>query len=78
MVGGKTGTAQLLEEDGTYSDDLEVGSFIGYVGSSHPEYVIMTRVSEPGIPGYAGSVAAAPMFADISNWLIDHQDMVPR
>lgn len=78
LIGGKTGTSQVLDEiTGEYSDTREIGSFIGFGGSHRPEYVIMTRVDEPQIPGYAGSVAAAPIFADISNWLIDYYQLPP-
>lgn len=76
-IGGKTGTAQVLEDNGQYSDSREIGSFIGYTGAEKPSYVIMTRVDEPQIPGYAGSIAAAPIFADISNWLIDYYGIPP-
>lgn len=78
MIGGKTGTAQVLDEKtGEYSDEREVGSFIGFGGSDKPKYVIMTKVEEPQIPGYAGTVAAAPIFAAISNWLIDYYQLPP-
>jgi cell division protein FtsI/penicillin-binding protein 2 len=56
---------------------LETGSFIGFGASEQAEYVIMTKVDEPGIYGYAGTVAAAPIFADISNWLIDYYRLAP-
>lgn len=77
IIGGKTGTSQKLNDDGTYSDFLEVGTFLGYGATQDVEYVIMTKVDEPGIPGYAGTVAAAPIFADISNWLIDYYRLAP-
>ena len=41
------------------------------------EYVIMVRVDEPKIGGYAGTVAAAPIFAEISNFIIDNQQIQP-
>ena len=68
----------LDETTGEYSDEREIGSFIGFGGSSSPEYVIMTRVDEPKIPGYAGTVAAAPIFADISNFMIDYYQIPPK
>lgn len=77
-IGGKTGTAQVIDEEtGIYSDSREIGSFIGFGGGEEVEYVIMTRVDEPKIPGYAGTVAASPIFADISNWLIDYYQIPP-
>jgi cell division protein FtsI/penicillin-binding protein 2 len=78
-IGGKTGTAQVLDpRTGEYSDDLEIGSFVGFGGSIGPQYVIMTRVDEPKIPGFAGTVAAAPIFADISNFMIDYYQIPPN
>ena len=78
IIGGKTGTAQVIEENGLYSESREVGSFIGFGASSKSDYVIMTRVNEPTIGGYAGTVAAAPIFADISNFMIDYNQIPPN
>lgn len=77
IVGGKTGTSQKLAADGSYSDYLEVGSFLGFGATNDPGYVIMVKVDEPGIGGYAGTAAAAPIFASISNWLIDYYRLPP-
>jgi len=78
-IGGKTGTAQVVDvKTGEYSDTEEIGSFVGYGGSILPEYVIMTRVDKPQIYGYAGSAAAAPIFADISNFMIDYYQIPPN
>jgi stage V sporulation protein D (sporulation-specific penicillin-binding protein) len=77
LVGGKTGTSQKLAADGTYSEYLEVGSFLGYGAGDTPKYVVMVKVDEPGIGGYAGTAAAAPIFADISNFLIDYYRIAP-
>lgn len=76
-VGGKTGTAQIPGPNGVYRDDAFNGTFIGYVGGNKPAYVIMVKIDEPGIYGYAGSVAAAPLFAKVSNMLIDNFS-IPR
>lgn len=77
IIGGKTGTSQKLAADGSYSDYLEIGSFLGFGATETPSYVIMTKVDEPGIPGYAGTVAASPIFAEVSNWLIDYYRLAP-
>lgn len=79
MIGGKTGTSQIIDEaTGLYSEFRENGSFIGFGASTEADYVIMTRINEPTIGGYAGSVAAAPLFADISNFLIDYYQIPPN
>lgn len=70
-VGGKTGTAQIAKKTGGYYEDKFNGTYLGYVGGDMPAYVIMVKVSEPGIGGYAGSQAAQPLFADIAHMLIN-------
>lgn len=75
-IGGKTGTAEIASQGG-YKQDVFNGTFIGYVGGDKPSYVIMVRVDEPRIKGYAGSVAAAPLFGKVSNMLIDNFS-IPR
>lgn len=70
-VGGKTGTAQIPNA-GTYYTDRFNGTYMGFVGGNKPEYVIIVRVNEPHIGGYAGTKAAAPIFASLSNMLINN------
>lgn len=78
-IGGKTGTAQLPLPDGTYSDTLEIGSFVGYIDNNKGErYVIMTRIDRPQIAGFAGGGAAAPIFGEISQFLIDYYSVSPN
>lgn len=77
-VGGKTGTAQLPSPDGGYYDDRDIGTFVGFGTSDQPQYVVVVRIDEPQVSGFAGSVAAAPMFAEISNWLINYYGVAPN
>jgi cell division protein FtsI/penicillin-binding protein 2 len=80
MVGGKTGTSQIIDpETGGYTDDNSIGTYLGFGadGDGTPRYVIMVRVQDSKLPGYAGTVAAGPIFADISNWLLDYLKVQP-
>ena len=77
-IGGKTGTAQIAKPGGGYYDDRFNGTFTGFVGGNKPQYIIVVRVNEPGIPGYAGSQAAGPIFAGLANMLIDNFNVVPK
>lgn len=78
-IGGKSGTAQVYDAaTGTYSETDTIGSYIGYGGQSRPEYVIMVRVDDAHIGDFAGPAAAAPIFADVSNWLLDYLKISPR
>lgn len=79
-VGGKTGTSQTIDPvTGKYRDDKTVGSFLGFGGDEKARYVIMVRVDDSnlGAGTYAGSAAAAPIFGEISNWLIDYYNIRP-
>ena len=77
MVGGKTGTAEIPKKEGGYYNDRFNGTYIGFVGGKTPEYVIVVRVNEPKIAGYAGAQAAAPIFSKLSNMLIDNFNISP-
>jgi cell division protein FtsI/penicillin-binding protein 2 len=71
VIGGKTGTAQIAKPEGGYYDDRFNGTYMGFVGKDNPQYIIVVTVIDPKIAGYAGSKAAAPIFAKTSNTLID-------
>jgi cell division protein FtsI (penicillin-binding protein 3) len=77
-IGGKTGTAEITKAGGGYFEDKFNGTFMGFVGGDKPEYVIVVRVNEPGIKGYAGSKAAAPIFGSLSSMLINTFGVPPR
>lgn len=79
QVGGKTGTAELINpENGKYYTDRWNGTYTGFVGGDKAEYVIVTLVRVPKIPGYAGFTAAAPLFRDVSNMLLDNFGVTPK
>jgi stage V sporulation protein D (sporulation-specific penicillin-binding protein) len=77
-VGGKTGTAQIANPNGGYYGDKYNGTYLGFVGGDKPEYVIVVRVNQPGVGGYAGSQAAQPLFADIAHMLINSFNVTPK
>ncbi len=76
FVGGKTGTSQVIE-NGAYSEDETVGTYLGFGGSEElSNYVIMVQVSGKH-KGMSGSKDALPIFTDISNWMIDYLKLQP-
>lgn len=77
-IGGKTGTAQITRPEGGYYEDKYNGMFMGFVGGDKPEYVVIIRVNEPGIPGYAGSRAAGPVFTAVTQMLINNFAVSPK
>ncbi|HKU18230.1 MAG TPA: penicillin-binding protein 2 [Candidatus Saccharimonadales bacterium] len=77
-VGGKTGTAQIAKQGGGYSETDFNGTYLGFVGGSTPQYVIMVRVNDPHNGGYAGTAAAQPIFAGLAHMLIDDFGVTPK
>ncbi len=62
---GKTGTAQKLEPNGTYSHDKFIASFIGFAPAEDPVVAIAVVVDQPH-PYYFGGVVAAPVFKKVA------------
>jgi cell division protein FtsI (penicillin-binding protein 3) len=62
-VGGKTGTAQRIE-NGTYSHSKFIASFIGFAPADSPLLVVAVSVDEPH-PVYYGGDVAAPVFKGV-------------
>jgi cell division protein FtsI (penicillin-binding protein 3) len=62
---GKTGTAQKLEDNGAYSHNKFVASFIGFAPAEDPKLAIAVVVDEPH-PYYFGGVVSAPVFKNVA------------
>ena len=77
-LGGKTGTAQTAKPGGGYYENQDEGTFMGFVGGSRPQYVVVVRVSQPKIGGYAGAKAAAPIFGSLTTMLINNFGVTPK
>lgn len=78
-IGGKTGTAETVSASGEYTQSETVATYIGYGGTERPEYVIMVRVAAPGKGlNLEGGLHAGPVFADVSNWMIDYMKLAPK
>lgn len=64
-VGGKTGTAQKIDPDGSYSKKRFIASFIGFAPVDRPKAVVLVAIDEPLKRHYGGTVAA-PAFKRIT------------
>jgi cell division protein FtsI (penicillin-binding protein 3) len=66
LVGGKTGTAEKIDERGRYSTDKVVSTFVGAFPMNNPRYIVVMSFDDPkpapDTYGYvtAGWVAAPP------------------
>jgi cell division protein FtsI (penicillin-binding protein 3) len=70
VVGGKTGTAQKIEPDGSYSHSHFIGSFLGYVEHEGKVMTILVSIDDPS-PRYYGGTVAAPVFAKMARIILD-------
>lgn len=77
-VGGKTGTAQIAKPEGGYYENIFNGTYLGFVGGDKPQYVIAVFMNKPHVAGYAGSMAAQPVFAEIGHMLINNAYVAPK
>ena len=74
-VGGKTGTAQKVGDNGQYMSGNYVLSFIGFMPANDPEYVIYIALDHPtGVTQYGG-VASAPIAKQVLEDIISIYDL---
>ncbi|MFC7061301.1 stage V sporulation protein D [Halobacillus seohaensis] len=64
-VGGKTGTAQKVGEDGQYMSNNHVVSFMGFAPADDPELVVYLAIDNPKDTIQFGGVVAAPIVGSI-------------
>jgi cell division protein FtsI (penicillin-binding protein 3) len=63
-VAGKTGTAHK-EENGRYSSDRYIASFVGLAPASNPRLIVAVMIDEPSNGQYYGGAVAAPVFSQV-------------
>ncbi len=76
-VGGKTGTARKLDENGTYSDSRHIASFVGFTPAENPKLTILVVIDEPKGKYYGGTVAA-PVFRRIAREALNYLNISPQ
>ena len=73
-VAGKTGTAEKILPDGTYSSTDHVASFGGFAPAARPEITVLVVID--GVAGFGGAVAA-PAFRRIVEAVLHHLGVPP-
>lgn len=76
QVGGKTGTAQVVE-NGVYSKNKYIVSFIGFAPGDNPELVIYGAVSNPKGLAFGGLIAA-PMVKNVIDSSMQYLKIPPK
>jgi len=76
-VAGKTGTAQKALSGGRgYVGGKFVGSFIGFLPAEDPQVLVCVTMDEPKA-GYYGGTVAAPTFAKLAQFSVEHLKVPP-
>lgn len=75
QVAGKTGTAQLPDGKGGYSEDF-IHSFIGFAPASDPKFLILIKIEKPKGNTFASNTLP-PFFGDLTNYLLNYYEIPP-
>lgn len=76
-VGGKTGTANIVTEDGGYKPNAYISSFAGIAPLDDPSLAVLVKIDEPkGVPW--GTVVAAPAFGRIAQAALAYLKVPPQ
>ena len=76
-IGGKTGTAQKVGEDGRYMVGNYILSFIGFMPANDPEYVVYIALDgAKGVTQYGGT-ASAPIAKSMFESIINLYELKP-
>jgi cell division protein FtsI/penicillin-binding protein 2 len=75
-VGGKTGTANKLGPDGTYTEETRA-SFVGMAPISDPQVVVAVVIDSPSHDYRTGGLAAAPVFAQVMEQALHRLGVTP-
>ena len=73
-VCGKTGTAQKIDEKGTYSNEKYIASFLGFIPAENPEITVLVVIDEPQGKHFA-SIVAAPAFKRIAYETVNYMNI---
>lgn len=75
-VGGKTGTAQVVDErTGGYNDQV-IASFVGMAPADNPQLVVAVFISQPQSGRYGGELGA-PVFKKVASYALGALEIPP-
>ena len=75
-VCGKTGTAKKIGEEGTYTEDSYISSFVGFTPAQNAEIAVLVVIDEPQ-GKYYGGLVAAPAFNRIARQTLNYLNIPP-
>lgn len=75
-MAGKTGTAQIVGENGTYDANKHNDTFVGYGPISDPQFVMLTKLDQPTAAPWSAATAA-PLFGEVAQYLMQYYHIAP-
>lgn len=76
FIAGKTGTAQVPLEEGGYSEEKTIHSFVGFFPALNPKVLILIKLDNPkGVK--TAEYSAVPLFRDLAKYIIDFWEIPP-
>lgn len=75
-VGGKTGTANILGDDGRYTEATRA-SFVGMAPIDDPKVVVAVLIDSPSFEFRTGGASAAPVFAEVMEQALHRLGVTP-
>jgi cell division protein FtsI (penicillin-binding protein 3)/stage V sporulation protein D (sporulation-specific penicillin-binding protein) len=76
FVAGKTGTAQIPNEDKPGYSDQTIHSFAGYAPAYNPKFLIFLQMEKPQGTNFASN-SLAPVFSDLAQYLFNYYEIPP-
>ncbi|MBU1006779.1 MAG: penicillin-binding protein 2 [Candidatus Omnitrophica bacterium] len=73
---GKTGTAQKVESNGTYSHSKFTASFVGFLPYNDPMFTVVVILDQPR-PQYYGGTVCAPVFKKVTEQMMRYYKIEP-
>jgi cell division protein FtsI (penicillin-binding protein 3)/stage V sporulation protein D (sporulation-specific penicillin-binding protein) len=75
FLAGKTGTAQVINEEGVYDPNKTIQSFIGFGPTLDPQFLILIKLDGP--QAKSSSESAAPIFKKMAQYIINRYQIPP-
>ncbi len=75
LVAGKTGTAQIPQKTGGYSDEV-IHSFVGFAPATDPEFAALVKIDNPKQERFAASTVAS-VFGDLAEFVLKYYNIPP-
>ncbi|MDO9579713.1 MAG: penicillin-binding protein 2 [Bacteroidales bacterium] len=75
LIAGKTGTAQVPQSIGGYSDEV-IHSFVGFAPATDPQFVALVKLDNPQKERFAASTSAS-VFGELAEFVLKYYNIPP-